>query len=76
MKRAIAMTLAVLFFLAVFLSFPQSSAARDRADICTDDWEACRTRALESEEGIVKTTLWLTVCDLALGKCLLGFTKL
>ncbi len=75
MKKAIAGTLAVMFFLTAFLSFPQSSAARDRADICFDDWESCRTRALESEEGIVKTTLWLTVCDVALGKCILGFTK-
>jgi hypothetical protein len=76
MKRAIAGTLAVMFFLSVFLWFPQSSAALERADICTDDWEACRTRALESDEGFLRTTLWLTVCDLALGKCLLGFTPL
>ena len=75
MKKAIAGTLAVMFLLTVFLSFPPSSAARERADICFDDWEACRTRALESEEGVIKTTLWLTVCDVALGKCLLGFTK-
>ncbi len=75
MKRAIAGTLAVMFFLSAFLWVPPSSSARERADICFDDWEACRTRALESEEGIIKTTLWLTVCDVALGKCLLGFTK-
>jgi len=75
MKRAIAGTLAVMFFLSVFLCFPQSSAARARADICVDDWEACRTRALESDEGFIRTTLWLTVCDLAVGKCLLGFTQ-
>jgi hypothetical protein len=76
MKRAIAGTLAVMFFLSAFLWFPQSSSARARADICYDDWGACRNRALESEEGIVKTTLWLTVCDVALGKCLLGFTRI
>ncbi|OGD38063.1 MAG: hypothetical protein A2V45_00050 [Candidatus Aminicenantes bacterium RBG_19FT_COMBO_58_17] len=76
MKRAIALTLAVVFFLSVFLWLPQSSSARARADICYDDWEACRSRAFQSDEGIIKTTLWLTVCDLALGKCVLGFTKL
>jgi hypothetical protein len=76
MKRAIALTLAVLCFLSAFLWLPQPSSARTRADICYDDWETCRSRAFESDEGIVKTTLWLTVCDLALGKCVLGFTKL
>jgi hypothetical protein len=73
MKRAIAGTLAVMFFLSVFLWLPQSSAALQSADLCYDNWESCRTRALESDEGIIRTTLWLTVCDVALGKCLLGF---
>ncbi|MBN2408484.1 MAG: hypothetical protein JXE07_02005 [Candidatus Aminicenantes bacterium] len=73
MKKAIAGTLAVMFFLSVFLCFPQPSAARLPADFCYDDWEACRTRALESDEGFIRTTLWLTVCDVALGKCILGF---
>jgi len=76
MKKAIAGTLAVMIFLSLFLWFPQSSSALSRADICFDDWESCRTRALESDEGFIKTTLWLTVCDVALGKCVLGFTKL
>jgi len=75
MKRAIALTLAVVLFLSVFLWVPQLSSARARADICYDDWESCRSRAFQSDEGIVKTTLWLTVCDFALGKCILGFTK-
>jgi hypothetical protein len=71
MKRAIALSLAVVFFLSAFFWLPQSAAALARADICYDDWEACRSRALQSDEGIVKTILWLTVCDVALGKCLL-----
>jgi len=71
MKRAIAVTLAAVFFLSVFLWLPQSSAAATWADMCYNDWEACRHRALESDEGVVKTILWLTVCDVALGKCLL-----
>jgi hypothetical protein len=75
MKRAIALTLAVVFFLSAFLWMPRSSSALVRADVCYDDWEGCRTRAFESDEGIVRTTLWLTVCDVALGKCVLGFTK-
>jgi hypothetical protein len=71
MKRAIALTLAVVFFLSVFLWLPQSSSARLPADMCFDDWGACRSRAMQSDEGFIKTTLWLTVCDLGLGRCLL-----
>jgi len=71
MKKAIALTLAVVVFLSVFLWMPRSSSARERADICFDDWGSCRTRAFESDEGIIRTTLWLTVCDVGLGKCLL-----
>jgi len=71
MKKAIALTLAAVFFVSAFLWFPQSSTAVTHADMCYDDWEACRTRAFASDEGIVRTVLWLTVCDVALGKCLL-----
>jgi hypothetical protein len=71
MKKAIALTLATVFFLSALLSLPQSSTAYTRADMCYDDWEACRIRAFASDEGVVKTILWLTVCDVALGKCLL-----
>jgi hypothetical protein len=71
MKRAIALTLAAVFFLSAFIWLPQTSSATTRADMCYDDWEACRTRAFASDEGIVRTVLWLTVCDVALGKCLL-----
>jgi hypothetical protein len=71
MKRAIALSLAVLSFLSVFFWLPQSAAGRAPVDACYDDWEACRSRALQSDEGVVRTILWLTVCDVALGKCLL-----
>jgi hypothetical protein len=71
MKRAIAMSLALACFMSAFLWIPQSAAARAPADLCFDDWGACRTRAFQSDEGIIRTTLWLTVCDVGLGKCLL-----
>jgi hypothetical protein len=71
MKRAIAVSLALVFFLSAFLWLPQSAKAVTHSDMCYDDWESCRTRALQSDEGIIRTTLWLTVCDVALGKCLL-----
>jgi hypothetical protein len=71
MKRAIALTLAAAFFLSVFFWLPQSSAADTQADVCYKSWEACRTRAFASDEGVLRTALMLTVCDLALGRCLL-----
>jgi len=71
MKRAIALTLAAVFFLSAFLWLPQPSAAITLADICYDNWGACRVRAFASDEGIVRTVLLLTVCDVALGRCLL-----
>lgn len=72
MKRAIALTLAAFIFLSVFFCLPRQAAARLPADLCYDNWEACRNRALTSDEGFIRTVLWLTVCDGGLGKCLLN----
>lgn len=72
MKKAIALTLAVVFLLSAFLFFPLVSAAAVPANSCYDNWEVCRMRAFQTQEGILRTTIMLTVCDLALGKCLLG----
>jgi len=72
MKRAIALTLAAFIFVSVFFWLPRQAAARLPADLCYDNWEACRIRAHAADEGIIRTTLWLTVCDVSLGKCLLG----
>ncbi|MBP1768148.1 MAG: hypothetical protein H6P98_2263 [Candidatus Aminicenantes bacterium] len=71
MKRAIALTLAAFIFLSVFFWLPRSAAASVPADLCYDDWEGCRQRAFQSDEGFIRTVLWLTVCDVGLGKCLL-----
>lgn len=67
MKRVIALTLAVVFFLGAFLWFPRASCAH--ASHCNADWQYCRQYALGSDEGWVRTTLMLTVCDVAWGKC-------
>jgi hypothetical protein len=71
MKKAIALTLAVVFFVSVFLFFPRPSAANTPADDCYDSYEVCRNRALESDQGWFRTAIMLTTCDLALGKCIL-----
>lgn len=70
MKKAIALALAAGFFLSLFVLFVPGARAHD-ADYCYDNWERCRIRALESNEGWVRKAVMLTVCDLALGKCLL-----
>lgn len=68
MKKAVALALAAVFFLSVFLFLPRASFAD--ADACYDYWERCRARAFQADVGWVKTTLLLTMCDIALGRCL------
>lgn len=72
MKKAIALTLAVVISLSAILFFPLAAAAAVPANACYDNWEVCRIRAFQAEEGILRTTIMLTVCDVGLGKCLLG----
>jgi hypothetical protein len=71
MKKAIVLTLAAVFFLSAFLWLPGPAAANTPADDCHDSWEACRDRSLNSDDGWFRIAVMLTVCDLALGKCLL-----
>lgn len=64
--------LALLALLVVgLLVLPFLVAAQSHSDYCYDEWERCRERAFEANVGWFKTTLMLTLCDLALGKCLL-----
>lgn len=69
MKKAIALTLAVAFFLCAFLWFPRPSFAD--ADRCYNNWDRCRQRAFEADEGWFRTTIMLTVCDVGWGRCIL-----
>ena len=72
MKKAIALTMAAGILVSAFLFFPLASPAALPAAVCWDSWDVCRMRAFQSDEGTVRTTLMLTVCDIGLGKCLLG----
>ncbi len=72
MKKAIALTLAVISVFSAILFFPKVSAAALPAGACYDNWEVCRMRAFQADEGTLRTTVILTVCDVGLGKCLLG----
>ncbi|MGB9836439.1 MAG: hypothetical protein ACPLRX_06850 [Candidatus Saccharicenans sp.] len=72
MKKTVALTLSAVLLFSLFLLFPRVSKAAVSADECWNNWERCRTRALESDLGTIRTTLALTVCDIALGKCLIN----
>ncbi len=72
MKKAIALTLAVVIVVSAILFFPRASAAALPAYACWDNWDVCRVRSFQADEGIIRTTVMLTVCDVGLGKCLLG----
>lgn len=69
MKKTIASALVAVIFLGVLLFLPRASFAD--SDYCYDNWERCRVRAMESNEGWFRKAIMLTICDLALGKCLL-----
>ncbi|HEK85976.1 MAG: hypothetical protein ACPLZD_05305 [Candidatus Saccharicenans sp.] len=71
MKRAIALTLLTLIILSSFLLIPAASQSTNPADSCWNNWERCKARALASDMGVIKTTLALTLCDIALGNCLM-----
>jgi hypothetical protein len=72
MKKPLLLALAGLILFSSLLFFPASVNARAAA--CYDDYTVCRTRALDMDTTWIKVTLYLTVCDVALGRCLvLGF---
>ncbi len=69
MKKALLLALAGLVLFSSLLFFPASVSARSAA--CYDDYYVCRARALDMDAGWVKVALFLTVCDVGLGKCLI-----
>lgn len=70
MRRKVGLALLTLMVVG-YLFLPVLLASEFHADYCYDEWERCRERAFESDAGWFKTTLMLTVCDVALAKCLL-----
>lgn len=70
MKQKVGLALLALLVVAL-LVLPFLVAAQSHSDYCYDEWERCRERAFEADVGWFKMALMLTVCDIALGKCLL-----
>jgi hypothetical protein len=72
MRKLMALILVGLFFVPFFFLFAKPVSA-DQGDtaMCYDEYDICWMRAVNGDHGKIKTTLMLTVCDLALGTCLL-----
>ena len=70
MKKATSLTLVGLLLFSILVISPNFALAGP--DKCYDEYETCRTRGLHADKGIIKTTLLLTICDLAVGTCLIA----
>ncbi len=71
MKRTFPLALAGLLLLSAALYFPAAAKAHD-VNECYRDHQVCRERALAMDAPWTKVALALTVCDVALGKCILA----
>lgn len=72
MRKLMALILIGLFFVPFFFLLAKSvSADEGDTDMCYNEYNRCVERALNGPYGKIKTTLMLTVCDLAVGACLL-----
>jgi hypothetical protein len=71
MKKAVLLALAGLILFSTALFYPLAARAHD-VNECYDNHSVCRARALNMDAAWTKIALVLTVCDLALGKCILA----
>jgi hypothetical protein len=71
MKKVFLLALAGLILFSSVLFFPLAVSAHD-VNECYRDNEVCRERALDMDAHWIKVALVLTVCDIALGKCILA----
>ncbi len=70
MKKAVALALAGLVMFSVVCFFPGLAEARDSGQ-CYRNHSVCRANAFNLNMGWFRTSLYLTVCDVGLGRCLL-----
>ena len=70
MKKPTCLALAGLVLISAVLLFPTAAAGVD-IEKCYQDHLKCRESALNLDAPWYKVTLILTVCDLALAKCIL-----
>lgn len=72
MKKLASLTMAGLVLAAAVLLFPVRTEAAVLANYCYTDYTECRESAFALDAPWYKVAVILTVCDVALGKCLLG----
>lgn len=70
MKKFVALALAGLVMLSVVWFFPQTAEARDSAE-CYRNYRTCRSEAFDMDASWTKVAVVLTICDIALGRCIL-----
>ncbi|MCX8159954.1 MAG: hypothetical protein N3G18_03355 [Candidatus Saccharicenans sp.] len=63
MKRKLALALAILIGLSIFLSSPSNSRATEKQDICLLIFERCVARALLADTSTLSTCNALQLCD-------------
>jgi hypothetical protein len=73
MKKLTSLRLSLIFILSIFLVLPPASQASISIGNCDENWQKCRSGALQSDDGFIKTTLSLAACDLDHVRCLLIF---
>ena len=71
MKKLAVVALAGLVLVSAALFFPTSLAAHD-VNECYKNHRDCRENALNLDAPWYKVMIILTVCDFALGKCVLA----
>jgi len=69
MKKLTVVAIAGLVFLSAALFVPAAAAAE--SGTCFEDHMFCRENALNMDAPWYQVTLVLTLCDLALAKCIL-----
>lgn len=72
MKMLAILTLTGLVLAGAALTFAMAPDVNDQA-LCNKNHELCREYVMELDAPWYKVTILLTACDVAFGKCMLGF---
>jgi len=73
LRKLTTLVLILLFLFSVFFLSPNDVYADSGdTDMCYDEYDRCRERALAGDYGVIKTTLMLTACDIALPACIVA----
>lgn len=70
MKRTVSLALALLMLVSAALFFPRRAEAIT-VDQCYGNHNRCWELAMAANVGVIKRTLILTTCDVALGVCII-----